>query len=195
MADLNIRKATVADAAKLYEWDKKPHVQAAVSNSGTTSFEADWEDELADRVDGTEFFIAEITTQNRAEISTQNGPIAIGAMQVIDPAREQSHYWGAVAANQRALDIWIGEEHYLGKGYGTQMMTYAIDYCFSTPHVISILVDPLSNNTRSHKFYERFGFVFVERRQFDEESDCFVYKLTRSTYAAGVKGQLKSECT
>lgn len=185
MKDLTIRKATPADAPVLYAWDDKPHVQAAVSNSGTTSFEANWEEELADRVDGTEFFIA--------EVATQDGAVAIGALQVIDPALEQSHYWGAVAANQRAIDIWIGETQYLGKGYGTQMMTFAIDYCFKPPYVISILIDPLSNNTRAHDFYKKFGFEFVERRQFDDESDCFVFKLTRNAYSKSLQNKVKTE--
>ncbi len=185
MTDLTIRKATLADVPALYKWDEKPHVQAAVSNTGTTSFEANWEEELADRVDGTEFFIA--------EVAAPNGALAIGALQVIDPAREQSHYWGAVAANQRAVDIWIGEEHYLGKGYGTQMMTFAIDYCFLPLHVIAILIDPLSNNTRAHRFYEKFGFEFKERRQFDEESDCFVYKLTRNANSTRLQNKLQTE--
>lgn len=174
MSDLRIRKATEADSVKLYEWDKKPHVQAAVSNNGTSSFDADWEEELADRDDGTEFFIAELLTAER--------PTAIGAMQIIDPATEQSQYWGATAPNQRAIDIWIGEEAYLGKGYGTRMMTYAINRCFEPMEVHTILIDPLSNNTRAHDFYKSFGFEFVERRVFDEESDCFVFKLMRDVW-------------
>ena len=82
--------------AKLYEWDKKPHVQAAVSNSGTTSFETEWEEELEERADGTEFFIAELTANIQSDVATREEPVAIGALQLIDPAREQSHYWGAV---------------------------------------------------------------------------------------------------
>ncbi len=169
-AELCIRSATVADARQLYLWDEKPHVQAAVSTSGTSSFEADWEEELSTRSDGTEFFIAEVSG------------VAIGAMQIIDPALERSHYWGAVAENQKAIDIWIGEETYLGRGYGTQMMTFAIEHCFAAKNVRSVLIDPLANNIRSHKFYESLGFEFVERRQFDEESDCFVFKLTRAKW-------------
>ncbi|KAK3584243.1 hypothetical protein CHS0354_035324 [Potamilus streckersoni] len=46
----------------------------------------------------------------------------IGFIQIIDPAREESRYWGDVPLNLRAVDIWIGEPEYLNKGYGTQMM-------------------------------------------------------------------------
>lgn len=42
------------------------------------------------------------------------------------PATERTHYWGAVAGNLRAIDIWIGEEASIGQGHGSRMMTYAI---------------------------------------------------------------------
>lgn len=55
----------------------------------------------------------------------------IGFIQIIDPAREDSHYWGDCPTGLRAIDIWIGEEAYLGQGFGTDMMRLAIDRCFA----------------------------------------------------------------
>ena len=170
--DLNIRQASLDDVDMLYRWDSKPHVRAATSNDGSTGFDAVWEEELRHREDGTEFLIAEV------------GGMPIGAMQIIDPALEQTHYWGDVATNLRAIDIWIGEEEYIGQGYGALMMRFAIERCFSEPQVEAILIDPLASNTRSHRFYRRLGFVFVEQRQFDETSDCFVFRLSRDSWAA-----------
>ena len=57
------------------------------------------------------------------------------AVEVIDPADEESHYWGEIERNLRAIDIWIGEEADLGRGYGTQMMALALDRCFADPAV------------------------------------------------------------
>ncbi|MBX2879778.1 MAG: acetyltransferase [Granulosicoccus sp.] len=168
--DLFIRQASLNDASILYQWDEKPHVKAATSNSGNVGFDADWEEELAERDDGTEFFIAEVSG------------VPVGAMQIIDPLTERSHYWGTIGANHRAIDIWIGEESHLGRGYGTLMMRFAIDRCFSVAEVSAILIDPLASNTQAHSFYRRFGFEFIERRQFDQESDCFVFKLTRESW-------------
>jgi len=178
--ELKIRPATVADAAILYEWDEKPHVKAAVSNSGMVSFEADWEEELAARDDGVEFFIAEVSN---TPVPTQPD-VPIGVLQIIDPAKERDHYWGEVENNLRAIDIWIGEEQFLGRGFGTTMMRFAIERCFSPTQVKAILIDPLSNNTRAHKFYNTFGFEFLEQRVFDEESDCFVFILKRARWDA-----------
>lgn len=52
---LSIRLAILADARQLYLWDEKPHVRLATSHSGSLSFDAEWEKELGDRSDGTEF--------------------------------------------------------------------------------------------------------------------------------------------
>lgn len=50
----------------------------------------------------------------------------------------------------------------MGKGYGTQMMQLLLARCFGDSQVIAVLVDPLAGNIRVHRFYERFGFQFVE---------------------------------
>ncbi len=163
VAMLNLRPATIDDLDLLRAWDDKPHVVAADPND-----DWGWEVELARDPDWREQLIAEI-----------NGR-AIGFVQIIDPALEDSHYWEEIESNLRAIDIWIGSETDLGKGYGTQMMKLAIDRCFTDPTVTAILIDPLASNTRSHRFYERLGFRFVEPRRFGDD-DCFVYRLDRST--------------
>lgn len=102
----------------------------------------------------------------------------IGFVQIIDLAREESHYWGDVPAGLRAIDIWMGEASDLGKGYGTCMMQLALARCFTDPTATAALVDPLAANTRAHHFYERLGFQFVERRRFGTD-ECFVCYLDR----------------
>jgi aminoglycoside 6'-N-acetyltransferase len=44
-----------------------------------------------------------------------------------------------------------------------------------------VLVDPLTTNARPHRFYERLGFRFVEKRWFGED-ECAVYRLERSEW-------------
>ncbi len=159
---LNLRTATIDDLDLLRHWDEEPHVVESDPND-----DWGWEVELTRAPDWREQLIAEVDGR------------AIGFMQIIDPALEDSHYWGEIEPNLRAIDIWIGEEAELGKGYGTQMMKLAIDRCFADPLVTAILIDPLANNTRAHRFYERLGFQFVEPRRFGED-DCFVYRLNRA---------------
>jgi aminoglycoside 6'-N-acetyltransferase len=126
-----------------------------------------WETELARSPAWREQLVAEVDGR------------PVGFVQIIDPAREDSHYWGEVGENLRAIDIWIGAEGDLGKGYGTRMMELALERCFADPAVSAVLIDPLASNTDAHRFYERLGFRFVERRRFGQD-DCFVYRLDRT---------------
>jgi aminoglycoside 6'-N-acetyltransferase len=63
------------------------------------------------------------------------------------------------------------------------MMQLALAHCFTDPDLTAVLVDPLMNNIRAHRFYEKLGFRRVEKRQFGED-DCFVYRLERSDYCS-----------
>lgn len=159
---VHLRLATVDDLALLRRWDEAPHVVAADPND-----DWEWETELLRRPEWREFLIAELDGR------------PIGFLQIIDPAREDSHYWGDCPPDLRAVDIWIGEADMLGRGFGTQMMRSAIERCFADPRVKGILIDPLAGNERAHRFYERLGFRFVEARTFGAD-DCFVHRLDRS---------------
>jgi len=157
-----LRRATLGDLAVLRRWDTEPHVIAA---SGADDV-WDWEGELPRDVPWRELLIAE----------TAGRPV--GMVQIIDPAEEETHYWGEIEGGLRAIDIWIGEEGDLGRGFGTTMMQLALERCFSSQDVCAVLIDPLASNTRAHRFYERLGFVAVDRRYFGED-DCIVYRLER----------------
>lgn len=162
---VQLRDATVADAPLLRRWDDEPHVIASDPDGHW-----DWETELARRPAWREQLVAEI------------GGRPIGVVQIIDPLLEETHYWDEVPPDLRAIDLWIGEADALGRGYGSQMMQLALDRCFADGRVTAVLIDPLASNTRAHRFYQRFGFCFVERRRFNDD-DCFVYRLTRTDHA------------
>jgi aminoglycoside 6'-N-acetyltransferase len=162
---MKLRPATLADALLIRSWDKEPHVLEASGDF----FEFDWEGELPRDLDWREFLIAEVDGR------------PIGMLQIIDPAREESRYWGEVAPNLRAIDIWIGAATDHGRGYGSEMMRQAIGRCFGAPAVTAILVDPLITNTGAHRFYERLGFRRIERRMFGND-DCYVYRLERADW-------------
>jgi len=161
---LNLRPATSADLTLLRSWDNQPHVIASNPND-----KWDWELELQNDLEGREQLIAEIDGR------------PIGFIEITAPARDDSNYWGDVEVSLRAIDIWIGEETDLSKGYGTIMMQLALTRCFSDPQVTAVLVDPLASNTRAHRFYERLGFQFLEQRWFGDD-DCFVYRLNRADW-------------
>ncbi|MBT9314575.1 GNAT family N-acetyltransferase [Leptothoe spongobia] len=160
-----LRTATPDDLELLRYWDQQPHILASDPDS-----DWEWEIELLRTPDWREQLIAELDGR------------PIGFIQIIDPAREDSHYWGDISTNLRAIDIWIGEASDLGKGYGTQMMQLAFIRCFADLAVTAILIDPLASNIHAHRFYERLGFRFVERRAFGTD-DCLVYRLSRDDWS------------
>lgn len=160
-----LRPATLADLATLEAWDEEPGIVAATGGDG----DYEWEHELPRAVDWRELLIAQIDAR------------PVGMVQIIDCAREETHYWGAVAGDLRAIDIWIGAAADRGHGLGTRMMQLALERCFADPKVEAVLVDPLESNTRAHAFYERLGFAPAERRRFGSD-DCLVYRLDRAAW-------------
>lgn len=164
MSKITLRSANFQDIPTLQHWDQQAHVIAAAPDC-----DWDWEEGLTQDPNWREWLIAELEGK------------PIGFLQIIDPALEETHYWGEVEDDLRAIDIWIGEEKNLGKGYGTEMMHLTIRRCFDDPSVQAILIDPLVSNTGAIRFYEQLGFKQIERRFFDED-ECFVYKLSRNDY-------------
>lgn len=163
-AGIRLREATIDDLELVTHWDEQPHVLESDPND-----DWEWETELTKTPPWREQLIAELEGR------------PIGFLQIIDPALEESRYWGEVPAGLRAIDIWIGEASDLGRGYGTEMMRLACARCFAAPEVSAILIDPLASNVRAIRFYERLGFRFVERRQFGDD-DCLVYQLDREVF-------------
>ena len=166
---LVLRTATIQDLDVLQFWDTQQHVIDSDPDA-----DWDWETELTKFPDWREQLMAE----------KEGEPL--GFIQIIDPFREETHYWGTVGPNKRAIDIWIGEARNLGKGYGTRMMIMALERCFQDVSVKEVLIDPLESNTKAHRFYERIGFQFVERRTF-ETSDCRVYRLKREEWEVRIQ--------
>lgn len=158
---IELRPARISDLKLVTYWDTKQHV---IDCDPDDKWE--WEVELNRNPKWREQLIAEL-----------NGE-PIGFIQIIDPYLEDTHYWGNVEQNKRAIDIWIGEESNLNKGYGTIMMKLAIERCFGNSMIEGILIDPLKTNIKAHRFYERLGFEFIEEREFDETA-CYIYELKR----------------
>jgi aminoglycoside 6'-N-acetyltransferase len=166
MSAITLRPATPADAPLLRRWDDEPHVHASDPND-----EWDWENELARTPDWREQLIAGVDGR------------PIGFIQIIDPAREESHYWGDCPPGLRAVDIWIGEAADLNRGHGTRMMQLALARCLAPPEVTAVLIDPLASNTRAIRFYQRLGFRPVGLRRFGAD-ECLVHELSRAEWQA-----------
>jgi len=167
---MNLRAATLEDLDLLQLWDSLANTEERGADGPWP-----WDDMLTSDADWQQLFIAEV-----------NGR-PIGFLQILDPQREETHYWGEVPAGLRAIDLWIGEVADQGRGYGSEMMRQAIHKCFESPEVTAILVDPLESNPRAHRFYERLGFGLVGPRVFGDDA-CLVYRLERSRWEQALAG-------
>ena len=174
MARVTLRRATQEDAVWLDRWDTDADVIACSSDDpdATIAFQnTEWAEELAAQDEYSQWFIGELEGR------------PIGAMQICDPQLETTHYWGEIAPNLRAIEIWIGAPRDRGKGWGAEMMRLALDQCFADPRVTGIVIDPLVSNERAHRFYRRLGFKPVGRRNFGGD-DCLIHELTRRDWLA-----------
>lgn len=161
---ISLREANIDDLDILKHWDEEPHVIDSDPSDGWN-----WETELKHFPEWRKMFIAELDGR------------PIGMIQIIDPLLEETHYWGECEPNLMAIDIWIGEANDLGKGYGTVMMSKALDFCFANPNVKAVIIDPLESNTDAIRFYKRIGFKFVEKRIFNEDK-CEVLRIERNDW-------------
>jgi len=168
--NIKLRDATVEDVPVLKYWDTKPHVMDADPND-----DWNWEYELQRTLSWRRQLIAELAGR------------PIGVVQIIDPQLEETHYWGDVGDGLRAIDIWIGEEGDLGKGYGTQMMAEALKICFSDSDVLAVIIDPLKSNVKAIRFYQRLGFRWVENKFFGDD-ECAVHRIERSDWFSNLSG-------
>lgn len=171
-AIVTLRPALISDAPLLTEWDHLQHVISCTTDDPDTTVArdaGDWEEELASPTPYWEHLVAEV------------GGRPVGAMLIIDPALEPTHYWGDIEHALRAIDIWIGPADALGRGYGTAMMRQAIGRCFSDRFVRAIVIDPLASNIDAHRFYQRLGFQVVGPRSFGEDQ-CLVHRLDRENW-------------
>ena len=167
---MRLRPATRADAPLLRRWEAAPHLAGALGDPGFNDW--DWENQLGRAVPWREMLIAE----------AEGRPV--GFVQIIDPAEEETGYWGDCPQGLRAIDIWIGEPDCLRRGFGSQMMRLALGRCFADPAVTAVLVDPLADNLAAHRFYEALGFRSEGPRMFGPDA-CIVHSLDRAGWREG----------
>lgn len=183
-AAVTLRAARPDDAALLALWDRDPDVIAAQGADARPDGDRRDEDRRDEgwRDEGwrDEDWRAEIAAAppwRRILIAEEKGR-PVGVIVDIDPAREETRYWGDCGPGLRAFDIWIGAARDRGRGLGAQMMREALALAFADPAVAAVIIDPLASNRRAIRFYERCGFRAAGRRRFGDD-DCLVMRFDR----------------
>ncbi len=157
---LYFRRAEFGDVPRLRGWEQADHVSCVMGTDPGWQ----WETELA--VQWQEVWICEVDG------------CPIGVVVVLDAESEPTRYWGEVSPGTFAIDIWIGEPDALRRGYGTAMMTHAIERAFVDHHAHTILIDPLVTNLGAITFHRRLGLTDVGERRLGND-DCLVLRIER----------------
>lgn len=169
---VTLRKARLEDAAILSLWDRDEAVIAshgAEAQADEIWRDEEWADEIAADPPWQDILIGE-----------EDGR-PVGAIVDIDPALEETHYWGDCGPGLRAFDTWIGAAADRGRGVGAEMMRLALARAFEDPAVKAVVIDPIIANRRAIRFYESVGFRTMEHRRFGED-DCLVMRINREDF-------------
>jgi aminoglycoside 6'-N-acetyltransferase len=168
-ARVTLRPARPDDAFLLERWDRDADVAAAQGADAAADkpgLDEDWRKE-----------IAAAPGWRRILIGEEDGR-PFGVIVDIDPAREETHYWGDCGPGLRAFDAWIGDAKDRGRGLGAAMIRAALNIAFADPAVSAVMIDPLVSNTRAIRFYQRCGFRALGERRFGDD-DCLVMRFDR----------------
>lgn len=85
------------------------------------------------------------------------------------------------------LDVFIGEEDYLHKGYSSEVMKKFIDtHVFSDNKVKSIIIGPEPKNAAAIKAYSKVGFEYIKTIKVpDEKEPEYLMLLDRKNFNTG----------
>lgn len=77
------------------------------------------------------------------------------------------------------MDLFIGDETDLDKGYGTEIVSAFIDYIFKHFDANRILIDPATSNKRAIHCYEKAGFNIIGQA-FDGITNCYMMEIKKT---------------
>lgn len=83
------------------------------------------------------------------------------------------------------MDLFIADEKYLNRGYGTDIVKSFVDYVYRNLSAKIILIDPAIDNKRAIRCYEKAGFQFV-KEAFDGVTNCYVMQINKKPTVEGL---------
>ena len=158
-AKISFRKFTMEDVPLYYEWAEKPYIKNMWFQPGYEPKEA-----IIDKIKGSKLGVP-------FAILADNIPI--GHIQYWSATIDPSDIFPNEPKGTYGIDLFIGEESYLDKGYGTEIMQLFVDFLFDKIQAKKLIIDPDIDNKRAIHCYEKVGFKYA-RTVNDGVEDCYI---------------------
>ncbi len=147
--EITFKHLAKSDLPLLTTWLNKPHVKA-------------WWDEHLTPDEIKEQYASRIGDQIVVPFMVYLDEKPIGFIQYYDAAKEGGGWWPDEVEGTIGIDQFIGEENYMGRGYGTKIIAAFVRKLFEDPAVKKIILDVSPKNVKAIHCYEKVGFVFVK---------------------------------
>ena len=151
MIHFNFKKITEEDLPLLLTWFDELHVQRWWPTPD--------KDELLEK------FLQRIRSKDTFGyiVFLNNVPIGYIQYYYIDRKNEKSGSWlPELPETTIGTDQFIGDSHYIGKGYGTLFIKQFINELQKVEsHITTIIVDPEPDNVVAVRCYEKVGFAKI----------------------------------
>lgn len=149
-----------------YQWAGKPYIRDIWFREGYEPKE-----KILEKINGSDSvpFVVKV------------GDTPVGYIQYYDLSKG---CWKAMASEPEGtlgFDVFIGEEDYLEKGYGTVLVIAFTDMLFNLAGTQKVVVDPAPDNKRAIRCYEKAGFSFVRNAIDDMGEKIYIMAQTTPT--------------
>lgn len=156
VTQITFKRMQSSDFKKIYDWIQQPHVSKWWSDPN------DW----------SEFklkFQRKLESPYRSCFIIYVDDTAIGYIQSY--AANKFPEWPSEQDGTYGMDLFIGEDDYIGKGYGSRIVAQFVQELFKSPKVERIIINPDINNSAAIKAYERAGFKAVKEKKRPSETE------------------------
>ena len=151
---IEIRKFSEKDVPIFYMWAEKPHVK-------NTWFQEGYEkkEEILEKIKGNGYdypFLILVDDKPVGYIQYEDLAAYFG-----DNPDSKDKYYASEPEGTCCIDLFIGEEDYLNKGYGSKIIIQFSNWLLIKPEVKKLVIDPSISNKRAIHCYEKGGFKYV----------------------------------
>lgn len=154
MANVDFRKMTIDYLPLYYAWAEKDHVKNTWFLDGYASV-----DSIKETIEGNGYdYSLLILLDDKAIGYLQYCDLFAYRNICLDP----KPLYKNEPEGTMCMDLFIGEDEYLNKGYGTSIVKKFCEFLFSQSGVQRILIDPSVDNLRAIRCYEKAGFKKIK---------------------------------